>query len=64
MAKQAIHWAKLAAEENIENITIIIMHDINWYNNKSPHLPQYQDTHVIAYIQLDTLKYKTPLNPT
>jgi hypothetical protein len=29
MAQQAIYWARLAAKENIENITTIIMPDIN-----------------------------------
>jgi hypothetical protein len=57
LAQQAIHWARLVAKENIKNIKIIILPGINWYNNKTPHLPIYQDTYIIQ------LKYKTPLNP-
>jgi hypothetical protein len=57
-----IVWG-LVAQENKENITIIILLVINWYKNQTPHASLYPDTHVLAYLQPDTLIYEIPLKP-
>ena len=38
VAQQAIHWARLAAqEEDPHNTTIIVMPNTNWYQDTSPY---------------------------
>jgi hypothetical protein len=60
---QAIHMARLAAKENPQSYTIIINSYPNWHQHIDPYHQMYPDTHVIAYIPPNTLKYHEPLNP-
>jgi hypothetical protein len=45
LAQQAIHWARLTAQENEQNITIIILPDQYGIKMK-PHTSQYIKTHM------------------
>ena len=61
--QKAIHWARLAANNNSNTITIITTLDKNWYHNLSPHKGPYPDTHVVTYIPADTITYEEPTKP-
>ena len=61
--QQAIHWARLAAKNDINNITLLVTPDINWYQNYSPHTGPFPDTHVLAYFHADTITYDEPTTP-
>jgi hypothetical protein len=63
MAQQAIHWARLAAKNNPDALTILVIPDINWYQNYSPHSGPFPDTHTIAHFAADTITYDEPINP-
>jgi len=60
MAQQAIHWARLAAKNDPTTITILVIPDINWYQNYSPHSGPFPDTHIIAHFAADTITYDEP----
>ena len=59
----AIHWARLAAKNDPNTITILTIPDNKWYQNHTPHIGPFQDTHVIAHILADTLTYEEPTIP-
>ena len=63
MAQQAIHWARVAAKNDPNTITILVIPDVNWYQNYSPHESLFPDTHTIAHFAADTITYVEPLNP-
>jgi hypothetical protein len=63
MAQQAIHWARLAAKNDPETLTILVIPDINWYQNYSPYTGPFPDTHTIAHFTADTITYDEPINP-
>ena len=59
----AIHWARLAAKNNPNTITILTIPDNKWYQNHTPHIGPFQDTHVITHIPADTITYEEPTIP-
>ena len=61
--QQAIHWARLAAENDPNSITILISPDTNWYQNPNPYFGPFPDTHVIAQFAADTITYEKPTVP-
>jgi hypothetical protein len=63
MAQQAIHWARLVAKNDSNTITFLVIPDINWYQNYSPHTGPFPDTHVLAHFTADTITYDEPTNP-
>ena len=44
-------------------ITILIFHDINWYQNLNPHTGPFPDTHIIAHFAANTITYEEPTIP-
>ena len=62
-AKIAIHWARLAAKNDPNTITILIIPDNKWYQNHIPHIGPFRDTHVIAHIPANTITYEEPIIP-
>ena len=63
MTQQTIHWARLAAKNDPNTITILVTPDINWYQNYSPHIGPFLDTHVLAHFMADTITYDEPTIP-
>ena len=62
-AETAIHWARLAAKNDPNIITILTIPDNKWYQNHSPHTGPFLDTHVIAHILANTITYEEPTIP-
>ena len=62
-AETAIHWARLAAKNDPNTITILTIPDNKRYQNHTPHIGPFQDTHVIAHIPTDTITYEEPTIP-
>jgi hypothetical protein len=48
---QALHWARLAAKNNPDTMTIHITTDPNWYQNLHPHESPFLDSHVITHFK-------------
>jgi hypothetical protein len=63
LLQQAIHMAHLAAKKDPQSYTILVNSDPNWHQHTNPHYQIYLDTHVIAYIPLNTLQYHESINP-
>ena len=61
--QQAIHWARLAAKNDANTITILISPDNNWYQNCNPYSNSFPDTHIIAHFAADTITYEEPTIP-
>ena len=61
--EKAIHWAKLAAKNDPNTMTILTIHDSKWYQNYTPYIGPSPDTHVIAHIQANTIIYEEPTIP-
>ena len=61
--QQALHWARLAAQNNPDTITILITTDPNWYHNLNPHVGPFPDSHVITHFKADTITYDEPTIP-
>jgi hypothetical protein len=61
---QAIHMARLATKEDPQSYTILLNSNPNWYQHINPYYQIYLDTHVIAYIPPNTLRYHEPINPS
>jgi hypothetical protein len=61
--QKAIHWARLAAKENQDIITILTIPDEEWTSNNTPYKTIFDDTHVIIYFPLDTIIYIEPTIP-
>src|ERR1700738_2071927 len=61
--QQAIHRARMAAQNDPSTITIIISLDTDWYQNSNPHTGPFPDTHVIAHFTADTITYEEPTIP-
>ena len=61
--QQAIHWARLAAKNYPNTITIIVISYINWYQDPSPYTGPFPHTHVITYFAADTITYEEPTIP-
>jgi hypothetical protein len=60
---KAIHWARLAAQENQNTITILAIPDEEWTTNDTPHKTKFDDTHVSIHFPLDAITYKEPTIP-
>ena len=63
MTQQAIHWAILAAKHDPNTITLLVIPDINWYQNYSPHTGPFIDTHVLAHFTADTITFDELTTP-
>ena len=62
-AQTTIHWARLAAKHDPNTITILTIPYINWYQNPTPYIGPFPDTHVITHIPAYTTKYEEPTKP-
>jgi ribonuclease HI len=60
---KAIHWVRLAAQENPNTITILTIPDKEWTTNDTPYKTKLDDTHVSIHFPLDTIIYKEPTIP-
>jgi hypothetical protein len=60
---QAIHWARLAAQENQNTITILTILDEEWTTNDSPYKITFEDTHVSIHFPANTIIYNEPTIP-
>ena len=61
--QQAFHWARLAAKNNPDTMTILITTDLNWYHNLHPHESPFLDSHIITHFKADTITYDEPTIP-
>jgi hypothetical protein len=61
--QQAIHWARIAAKNDPNTITLLISKDIDWYHNSNPYTGPFLDTHIIAHFAADTIIYEEPTIP-
>ena len=57
-AEKVIHWARLVAKNDPNTITTLTIPDSKWYQNHTPYIGPFLDTHVIAHIPTDTLIYE------
>jgi hypothetical protein len=55
--QKAIHWARLAAKENQDTITILTIRDEEWTTNDTPYKTIFEDTHVIIHFPPNTIIY-------
>ena len=62
-AGKAIYWAKLAAKNDPNTVTILTIPNNKWYQNHTPYIGPFPDTHVIAHIQADMITYEEPTVP-
>ena len=53
----------MAAKFDPNTITILISHDINWYQNFNPHTGLFPVTHIIAHFAANTITYEEPTIP-
>jgi hypothetical protein len=60
---KAIHWARLAAQENQNTITILTIPDEEWTTNDIPYKTKFDDTHVSIHFPPGTIIYKEPTIP-
>ena len=58
--QQALHWARLATQNDSNSITLLVMPDENRYHNSNPHNGPFPDTHVIAHFKANTIIYEEP----
>jgi ribonuclease HI len=61
--QKAIHWARLAAQENQNTITILTIPDEEWTTNDTPYKTKFDDTHVSIHFAPDTITYTEPTIP-
>ena len=61
--QKAIHWARLAAQEDQDTITILTVPDEEWTINDVPYKTTFDDTHVIIYFLPDSIIYSEPTIP-
>ena len=62
-AEKAIHEARLVAKNDPNTITILTIPDNKWYQNHTPYIGPFPDTHVITYIPADTGIYEESTIP-
>jgi hypothetical protein len=55
--QKAIHWARLAAKENQDTMTILTIPDEEWTTNDAPYKTMLDNTHVIIHFLPDTIIY-------
>jgi hypothetical protein len=61
--QKAIHWARLAANENQNTITILTIPDEEWTTNVAPYKTIFDDMHVTIHFPPDTITYTEPTIP-
>jgi hypothetical protein len=61
--QKARHWARLAAKENQDTITILTIPDEDWTTNDTPYKSILDDTHIIIHFPPDTIIYTEPTIP-
>jgi hypothetical protein len=61
--QKALHWARLAAQYDPLTLTFLITPDPHWYQNSTPLLGPFPDTHTIIHFEADTIIYKEPTIP-
>jgi hypothetical protein len=61
--QKALHWARLAAQYDPLTLTFLITPDPHWYQNSTPLLGPFPDTHTIIHFEADTITYKEPTIP-
>ena len=61
--QQAIHWARIAAKNDPNTITLLISKDTDWYHNFDPYTGPFPDTHIIAHFAANTVIYEEPTIP-
>jgi hypothetical protein len=61
--QKAIHWARLAAKENQDTITILTIPDEEWTTNDTPYKTIFEDKHVIIHFPPDAITYIEPTIP-
>jgi hypothetical protein len=61
--QQAIHWARMVAQNDPYTVIILISPDTDWYKNPNPYIGPFQDTQVIAHFAVDTITYEEPTIP-
>ena len=59
-AEKAIHWARLAAKNDPNIVTILTIPNNKWYQNHTPYIGPFPNTHVIAHIPADAITYEEP----
>jgi hypothetical protein len=62
-SEKAIYWARLAAKENQNTITILTIPDEEWTTNDTPYKTSFEDTHVIIHFTPNSIKYTKPTIP-
>jgi hypothetical protein len=60
---KAIHWARLAAQESQNTITILTIPDEEWTMNDTPYKTKFDDTHVSIHFLPGTIIYKESTIP-
>lgn len=58
-----IHWARLAAKEDPQLVTLIIHSNKDRLHDNHPYVMKFPDTHIIAYFTPNTLQYCEPTFP-
>jgi hypothetical protein len=61
MPTHTTHWARLAAQENQNTITILTIPDKEWTTNDTPYKTKLDDTHVSIHFPLGTIIYNEPI---
>jgi hypothetical protein len=61
--QKTIYWARLAAKENQDTITILTIPDEEWITNDAPYKTIFEDTHVIIYFPPNAIIYTEPTIP-
>ena len=61
--QKAIHWARLAAQEDQDTITILAVPNEEWTINDTPYKTTFDDTHIIIYFPPDSVTYLEPTIP-
>ena len=53
----------LAAKNDSNFVTILVMPYKSWYHNLNPHNGPFRDSHVITHFKVDIIIYKEPIIP-
>jgi hypothetical protein len=61
--QKAIHWACLAAKENLDTVNIFVIQNEEWTTNDAPYKTTFDNTHVIIHFPPDTIIYTKPTIP-
>jgi hypothetical protein len=61
--QKTIYWARLAAKENQDTITILTIPDEEWTTNDAPYKTIFENTHVIIYFPPNAIIYTEPTIP-